>query len=169
MFSGGIRRSIPSCAQGFGGLSSPHSSTALAVGLHLGMFHSFLSSGRWLFVGQVTFFSGSFFYPGHHRCPLIKGEVRPGAHINCLIIQNYLDIVENTVLFGGELWVDGISLAVNNLVRLSSFWSTCVERKEEEPDFVFLELARITHWENDCLKINFLVRFTLKKDLTSEF
>jgi len=33
MFFGGIRRSIPSYAQGFGGLSSPHSSTAIGRGL----------------------------------------------------------------------------------------------------------------------------------------
>jgi hypothetical protein len=32
MFFGGIRRSIPSCAQGFGGLSSSHSSTAIGRG-----------------------------------------------------------------------------------------------------------------------------------------
>jgi len=33
MFFGGIRRSIPSYAQGFGGLSSSHSSTAIGRGL----------------------------------------------------------------------------------------------------------------------------------------
>ena len=33
MFFGGIRRSIPSYAQGFGGLFSPHSSTAIGRGL----------------------------------------------------------------------------------------------------------------------------------------
>ena len=33
MFFGGIRRSIPSYAQGFGGLSSPYSSTAIGRGL----------------------------------------------------------------------------------------------------------------------------------------
>jgi putative addiction module killer protein len=33
MFFGGIRRSIPSYAQGFGGLSSSHSSTAIDRGL----------------------------------------------------------------------------------------------------------------------------------------
>jgi len=33
MFFGGIRRSIPSLPQGFGGLSSSHSSTAIGRGL----------------------------------------------------------------------------------------------------------------------------------------
>ena len=53
-----------------------------------------------------------------------------------------------------------MAYALQELIDYCSFFSE---------QLYFLEPGRVAHWINECLKMDFLVFFNVKKDLTSEF